>query len=415
MVDSQDVTGALWYLRWLLSGLLLLLGLLVDIDAAQALVITASGLLIGVNIAHRYLRHLIDAPLVVFGLLIVDLSALCLGLAVSGGVSNPLIGLMMLPLAVAAIALPWRLAATMAAAAVGSYGVLTVWHFPLPFPDHAVATLFHWHLWGMWGNFALTSVLMVIGISWLSAQLVKQHERVSRIRDKLTRREAVIAVATEAAVTSHEMSTPLSTALMMTDELSERNDLPVQAAEDVQLLGEQLRRCRNALQRIRDVGDESRGRMARNIDLAAFIADVELRFATLKPGARLRCTFDTAAQRQQSIRVEIPAFSAAVLNLLENAVESPDGDRFVTLTVDVDAAWATFDVCGTGVRVPTTVSEQPFPASSKAHGLGVGVLLSHATIEQAGGQLIWLGEGSSAGQCVRICVPVSQDERRGHQ
>src|SRR5699024_7497475 len=191
-------------------------------------------------------------------LLCVDLLALGIGLAVSGGVMNPLIGLMLVPLAIGAIALPWPWAGGVAMLAIAAYGALTFWHLPLPIAHHGMRTLFAWHLFGMWGNFILTSILMVACIAWLAARLARQHAAMARMQNALTRREAVIAVATEAAITSHEISTPIATALMLAEELGDQRSLPEQAAADIGLLEQQLQRCRQALQHMRSVADESR-------------------------------------------------------------------------------------------------------------------------------------------------------------
>lgn len=407
MVDSKDVTRILWYWRWLLSSLLLVLAFFLHKEVATELVIFASACLVLVNVVHRYLSRMIEASLLVFFLLCTDLLALGVGLAVSGGVMNPLIGFMVVPLAIGAIMLPWQLAGMMAVSAVGAYGVLTFWHYPLPLSHDGMANLFHWHLLGMWGNFVLTSLLMVASIAWLSARLVNQQKAISSMRDELTRREAVIAVATEAALTSHEMSTPLSTALMMVDELEECEDLPAQTAADIRLLGDQLRRCRGALRHIRRVADESRGQETGDIELSAFAADVELRFASLKPEACFHCTLGADIDKH-TIRVNARALSAALLNLLDNAVEACPGDRTVSLAIHLDSDWANFDICGAGVRAPASFHDQAFPLSSKVHGLGVGILLSHATIEQAGGQLIWSADEAVAGNGLRVRIPVQR-------
>src|SRR5512142_3282361 len=81
----------------------------------------------------------------------VDLVALGVLLFLTGGGANPLVSLLLLPVAVAALILPPSWAAAIAAAAIGAYSFLSVWYLPLQVTDPRRATSLH--LAGMWLTF----------------------------------------------------------------------------------------------------------------------------------------------------------------------------------------------------------------------------------------------------------------------
>lgn len=390
----------IWQLRWLLAALLLALAALVADLPASVVAASAGAILIVVNVTLPPGRTRPAGNVAVLGLLTLDLAALGAGLAASGGISNPLVGFMMLPVAIGAVSLPGLQSAAIAATAVAVYGLLGLWHFPLPLAADSLATVFQWHLWGMWGSFAVTAALLVASVGWLSRQLAAQRSATAALRDQLTRREAVVAIATEAAVTSHEMGTPLSTAIMLADNLG---DLPAQARADLSLLRDQLQRCREALARIRNAADEARERVLRDVPLRDIVEGVRRRFAALNPAQALAC--DIVGDGKRVLPATEPhALTAALLNLLENQSEAARGAGTITLRAVADATSVDFEVLGQAHGAPLPEPAGTFPASTKADGLGVGVLLSHATVEQLGGQLFW--GGGQGGDRVRIRMPL---------
>ncbi|MBA1149427.1 HAMP domain-containing histidine kinase [Ectothiorhodospiraceae bacterium WFHF3C12] len=393
----------IWQLRWLLAALLLSLAAIVADLPATALAASGGLALIMVNLALPPGRTRRAGNFAVLALLTLDLAALGAGLAASGGVSNPLVGFMMLPVAIGAVSLPRGQSAAIAAAAVTVYGLLGLWHFPLPLATGPLATVFQWHLWGMWASFAVTAALLVASVGWLSRQLSAQRSATAALRDQLTRREAVVAVATEAAVTSHEMGTPLSTAMMLADNLGEPGELPAQATADLNLLRDQLQRCREALGRIRDAADEARERVRKDIPVRDIVEGVRRRFAALNPAQALACEIVGDGGRVVPA-TEPHALTAALLNLLENQSEAVQGAGTVTLRAVTDATGVDFEVLGREHGTPLPEPARTFPASTKTDGLGVGVLLSHATVEQLGGQLFW--GGGRGGDRVRIRMPL---------
>ncbi|HEX8964459.1 MAG TPA: sensor histidine kinase, partial [Rhodocyclaceae bacterium] len=114
----------------------------------------------------------------------VDLVVLGVLLFLTGGGANPLVSLLLLPVAAAALVLPPAWAAGIATAAVAVYSFLFAWSVPLQVGDAARATSLH--LAGMW----LTFVVSVILIAWL----------IVRMTAAIRSRDAELAAAREQAL-----------------------------------------------------------------------------------------------------------------------------------------------------------------------------------------------------------------------
>lgn len=378
-------------LRWGLTALLTLAALAAGSTPATQVCFAAAGIVLTMNLAQAFDRLRPRSATAITVLLAVDTTALAAGLMVTGGAANPLVGLLVVPLAIAGATLGAGAVAALLALTVAQYGGLALWHLPLPLPSTSMATLFHWHVLGMWGTFAVTAVLLSASLLFLGQRLRRREAEIQRVRQQLLRREAVVAVATEAAVTSHEISTPLSTALMLAEEAAEEPDLDDETRERLGELGTALASCRNALLRLRRIAVEARDDRTETLALPDLIARVAERFRALNPETRLEVNLAETA-RGQALAIEPHAVIAALLNLLDNAAEA-GGDAPVQLTAELcdehDDPGVRVRISDDGPGLPPDFEIDPYPTSSKDGGLGVGVLLSHSTLERFGGRLTY--------------------------
>src|SRR3569623_1016608 len=89
--------------------------------------------------------------------LLSDVLILTALLHFTGGSTNPFVSLFLVPLTLAAAALPGRYTWAVAAAALCCYSLLMVWYVPLP---HQHGDNFTLHVLGMWFGFVLSAVLI---------------------------------------------------------------------------------------------------------------------------------------------------------------------------------------------------------------------------------------------------------------
>ena len=94
-------------------------------------------------------------PAEAFGHIAVDIGVLAWLLYFSGGVTNPFVSLLVVPIALAAAALPLRYVIAVAGLAAACYVFLVPWHVALPPPHAAGAGGFNLHVAGTAANFAV--------------------------------------------------------------------------------------------------------------------------------------------------------------------------------------------------------------------------------------------------------------------
>lgn len=345
--------------------------------------------LLGVLAAHsllvqRQLRH--DTPpteAALFRHLLLDLLTLSLLVFLSGGVTNPLIALLLPPVAYAALTLPARLAGPIAGLAIVAYSLLLGHYLPLTLDDPARGTQLH--LIGMWLGFALSAALMVGLILFMMARLRERDAALATAREQALRDERVLALGTLAAGAAHALGSPLGTMSLICGELARDPALPGGARADVEVLREQLAACKQILTDLsRQAGVERLENPLRQ-PVDRWLHDVRERWAVRHPD--LSCTID-CPPAAPALNTD-PRLAQALVNLLDNAARaSRPGGRGICLRARWTATHLTLSVeddgPGFAPGLLAQAGQSPLPT---ADGQGIGLLLTRTAIEQLGGRL----------------------------
>lgn len=335
----------------------------------------------------------------------VDILALTGLLYFAGGAANPFVSLYLLPISIAAALLPLPLVLLLTFGTLACYSALMVWHVPLPHVHAFGHDQFWGHQIGMWLTFVIAATLIVWFLSQ-AAILIRERDRQLRLaREKALRNEHILSLATLAASTAHELGTPLATLALLTDELRQDDAMPAAVLPDLQLMAEQIVRMKRLL-------SEISGRAAGESDVSATVSVAQWvdqwldEWRLLRPGIQLQVTL---TQIDSINIVAAPALAKALQNLLNNAADVSPGQ--VELTVTADAMHLLFEVLdrGPGLAPEVAALAGDVPVSTKAEGLGIGLLLTHATIEQLGGEVA-VFDRPGGGTCMRVVVPRSQLE-----
>lgn len=347
------------------------------------------GVLIGFNVyASLRLRHSRDlSHATAFGHLLVDMAVLAWMVGWSGGLSNPF-GMMFLILtALAALALPrnWALAAALAG--ISGYFAAAILGQPLR-GDVNTHTLL---LWGLGANFLISVVVVLVFTTRLAADLRARERELARLRERFTRNEGIVALATHAAAMAHELNTPLATMTLLADEIAAEVQEP-ELKQDVATLSQLLALCR---ERIRNLA------VPTAVDLVRVVGQWRL----IRPTIDLQRSGTLPA----SLRVD-PAIAHLLQALLNNAADAGEAASEPRVDLHLEYGYGALrgEVrdYGRGFDPDQTL----LPATSlfnsgKPGGLGVGLALSHATVEQMGGEMT-MTAADGGGTRIRFYLPL---------
>lgn len=393
---------------WLLAGMSLAVvaaPLLLDIPLPLVPLIGVLLLLGTFNLVVQLRRNETLGVPEFAGQLAVDLAGMGVLLYLTGGATNPLVSLLLLPVAVAALSLPGIWVAGIATFAIGLYSFLMLYSLPLPIADAERATRLH--LAGMWLTFVVSAVMAAWFITRMTASIRQRDTQLAAARERALRDAQVVALGQLAAGAAHELGTPLATMNVLAGELAQDASFTDTARADLHLLQRQIGICKEIVSGLtRQAGIERAGQaVAVNDWLEGLLA----RWRTLWPRATCALAVETAGEPPRVV-VEA-AIEQAITNLLNNAAKT--APQALRLTVGWDGDWLRIAVHDRGPGFPVDILRrcgiQPIPAV--AGGNGIGLWLTRSAVERAGGRLRL--ENAEAGAVATIELPLTR--KRGKQ
>lgn len=340
-----------------------------------------------------------------FGHLCCDLICLTGLLYFSGGVANPLVWFLLLPLIMAAILLPPPWTVAMFLLSVAAYTSLMLLKPPKPKipvirPVKELPELEPYsgppvplHDFGVWMGFVIGAGLVAYFVAEIAAALRDQERRLREVRERALRDQQVVALGALAASAAHEMGTPLATLKLILEELREEYGREELLREQLELASRQVDRCKEALALLSASAGQLRAEAGKGCQVAAFLREVISEWHRANPQVELKLRLlgdpETTTLAEQSL-------SYALLNLIQNAA---DVSHQVEVTARWDQEWVRVEIVDHGPGIAPEVAGRLGRAavSTKEKGLGVGTLLAVTIVERIGGKVSWkpLPEGGT--------------------
>lgn len=351
------------------------------------IILSAINLLTAIRLKHE----LPVTDIEFFIQILIDLVCLSLLFYCSGGASNPFVFYFLVPICISAATLSSTYTWAITLLSIGSYTLLMFFFIPLPAlsPEHGhhpvENQLIDLHILGMWANFFISAALITYFVARMANDLRHQDQLLNRRREDQLRDEQLMAVATLAAGTAHEMGTPLSTMKILLSELRIEYREPVALQEDLQLLGEQVEQCARTLRQLTDKAEQTRNGSFRAESVRNFCEQIIERWQIMRPDATFTVTVETGLSEVHN-RFH-PTISQSIINLLNNAADANPKDIIIQLRWNQrELIWRIED---NGPGVPLELADQLGKAffSTKGDGLGLGLFLTHATLSRHGGQV----------------------------
>jgi two-component system sensor histidine kinase RegB len=312
--------------------------------------------------------------------LAVDVTVLTWQVGWSGGIENPFSSLFLLPIALSILALPSVWIWVTAAASLAGFAFSASLAHPLPHVHGALGDTFNLHKAGMLVNFLISAAVLLVFFTRLASLRRANEAELAALRERFTRNEGILALATHAASVAHELNTPLATLTLIVDELSEPG-ASAPKPEDCANMRMLIEQCRDRVRALAAPAKHA-GSDHTHVDIEEIID----RWRLVRPTIELMRSGNVSG----SERIDVSA-GHLLQALLNNAADAGEmaGDARVALRLDVNGTALQGEIrdYGRGFGDAAPLLPGTLFRTNKPEGLGIGLALSHATVERLGGEL----------------------------
>jgi two-component system sensor histidine kinase RegB len=326
---------------------------------------------------------------------ILGLSAL---LILTGGAWNPMVPILLVHTVLGALLLEGRLGLAFFGLLLASLVLIqTNSHIPpglsgglmpanILFPAQIVVALVFWIL-----------------TAWLSRTLDHFKIWFAETEERKTRIDRLRAVGALAAGLSHEFATPLNTAQLRLSRLGRKHGL--EDDDDLRTAVEELERCGDILRHMTGSQLYPDRLSLEVVDLDALVRQVYESVASVYEDATIRFLGD--GRGPKPVLVPTVAFSQALINLVDNSIESGGHEGEVEIVVQRNGTRAELSVQDRGSGWPEVVRRhlgEPF-VTTKSEGIGLGLYYVHSLAEAIGAELT-LADREFGGAVAKISLPI---------
>jgi signal transduction histidine kinase len=238
----------------------------------------------------------------------------------------------------------------------------------------------------------------------LSLAFNRMCESLQRAKSELIRQERLGTISRLSSSLVHDLRNPLA-AIYAGSEMLADGELP---QNQVQRLGGNIHRASSQIQlMLQELIDVSRGRtgMAQVCELDPLIRSAWDMVASRTPGPHFQLLLECGEDAR--ICADVERIKRVFVNLFANAIEAMPQGGDVRVRVQRDGATQIVDIEDTGSGVAPEVRDrlfEPFAASTKRNGMGIGLALSRQAIADHGGDL-WLDSKHKGGARFVIRLP----------
>lgn len=339
--------------------------------------------------------------------LLIDLCCLSAVFYFSGGANNPFVSYFLVPICISAATLGSGLTLIITGLSIFSYSLLLFFHVPLPIlaPGHHQhgSNSLNLHVLGMWLNFFLSACLITYFVVKMARDLRAQEAQLNRWREDQLRDEQVMAVATLAAGTAHELGTPLSTMKVLLSELKDEYAHDQHLYRDLNLLQEQVNQCASTLRDLVNKAEQAKDGNIEAEPVQAYCEQLIERWKILRPD--VVSNIEYAADVPDIKSIFSPTIAQAILNLLNNAADASPDNIHIHIQWTVESMLWIITDSGPGIEEDVSVHLGKSFISTKNKGLGIGLLLTQATINRYGGT-VSLHNRTPSGTITRMQLPL---------
>lgn len=226
------------------------------------------------------------------------------------------------------------------------------------------------------------------------------------MREAALRDQQIVALGTLAAGTAHELNTPLSTLMLLVEELEETTRDEEQKRR-LHVMNEQIDVISQRLDEIARRAGAERSEGASCVSLKAFLEQLVREWSDAHPGMEAEAVYELS-DPHMTIVAEA-TIEQAIRNVLDNAAEATraNGRSVIEVVARCSNGRLTVTVLDSGTGIDPAVRDVIGlrVLSTKDRGLGIGLLLSRAALQRFGGDLE-LSSRPAGGVEARIDLPL---------
>jgi two-component system, sensor histidine kinase RegB len=345
---------------------------------------------------HRLQQNRPVTPTEFFVQLLLDLIGLSLIFYYSGGANNPFISYFLVPICISAATLNKTHTLIITLLSLLSYSLLLFFHISLPILSphsihiedmHHMNFFVNPHIFGMWLNFFISAGLISFFVVKMATDLRKQDAQLTLWREDQLRDEQVMAVATLAAGTAHELGTPLSTMKLLINEIRADYATLTPLQKDLNLLQTQIELCAKTLKELVIKAEQTKHGQIPPVDIRYYCRQIFEHWQILRPEAEF--TYEINSDSPTRSSVFHPTITQAIINLLNNAADASPKDIRISISWNEKTMSWTIEDAGLGITQDLHEHLGKSFISTKSTGLGIGFMLTQATIHRYGGKVFF--------------------------
>lgn len=339
-----------------------------------------------------------------FVALLLDTAFWIAWLYFSGGATNAFISLLLLPIAIAAVILPRWAPWTLTFISTLAYSLMLYAVPDSQMQQHGMDMSSHYL--GMWFNFVISSLVLTTSVAFIAKRMRRQDAELAYMREAQLRQERLLALGTASAQMAHQLATPLSSLRLLVDEVAEALGADNQAVEEMEAA---LFRCERTLTDLRLATESIREQKQVEAQVSDLVAMLRQQLTLLMPQIKLELLVEAEVQGSH-IQTDT-SLLPALLSLVENASRASE-EKTTEQKVSIEFALEPHSldlrirVRDYGDGIPKgLMSQLGHKLIESPSGMGMALMLSHASFERLGGTLI-LGSHQDGGAVAEVILPV---------
>jgi two-component system sensor histidine kinase RegB len=395
-------------------------GLQFEFNTFLCLLVIAGSVSLNIFLHLRYSANFRVGENAAVSLLAFDILQLALLLFLTGGLANPFSLLLIVPVIISATTQSYRQILLLGTLAIAAISFLAFFHLPLPWfpgetPDVSLLLVV-----GTWLAIISGLVFTTIYAYRLADENRKQSNALMATEMVLQREQYLSSLDGLAAAAAHELGTPLATIAVVSKEMIRELPKDSPLAADAVLLRSQASRCRDILQKLTSLPDESLDHLG-TLSLASLLDEIVEPHRNFGVNLNIKIKKPDKSDTQLPVFVRNPAIIYGLGNLIENAVD------FARSQVEIEAYWddknLTISITDDGIGYPKELIGQigePYISTRNAGklntggGLGLGLFIAKTLLERSGGHLEF-AKGDKAdlnGAKISIAWPLAHLQRQ---